>query len=143
MSAIFGILHLNGQPVAPANLDRMNAALAHRGSDGGGVWTTDAAGVGQRLMCFTPEDRFERQPLLGNDGQCVLVSDGRIDNRDRLISEKPFSWVGICIPTQPFLGHESRNAGGVCGVVCPDTHRGERFRRGYISPANGGHPSRL
>lgn len=87
MSAIFGIINQNDQPVDRANLDRMSAALEHHGCDGGCVWTTGAVGLGQRLMCFTPEDRLERQPLLSADGQYVLVSDGRVDNRPDLISD--------------------------------------------------------
>lgn len=93
MSAIFGIINLNDQPVDRANLDRMNAALEHHGADGGGVWTNGAAGLGQRLMCFTPEDRFERQPLLNADGQRVLVTDARIDNRPELTDELDISPV--------------------------------------------------
>lgn len=43
--------------------------------------------MGQRLMAFTPEDRFERQPLVSADGQRLLVSAGRIDNRAELTRE--------------------------------------------------------
>ena len=87
MSAIFGVINWNDQPVSMNDLERMRAALAEHGADGGGIWVRGSAGLGQRLMCFTPEDRFERQPLVGADGQCVLVSDGRLDNRPELMRE--------------------------------------------------------
>ncbi len=87
MSAIFGLVNLNGQPVVGANLERMSAALADHGCDGGGIWAQGAVGLGQRLMCFTPEDHLERQPLASADGQRVLVCDGRIDNRPELMCE--------------------------------------------------------
>lgn len=62
----------------------MNAALAMHGPDGGGVWSEGHVGLGQRLMCFTPEDRLERQPLRGGEGNYTLVLDGRVDNRPEL-----------------------------------------------------------
>jgi asparagine synthase (glutamine-hydrolysing) len=87
MSAIFGIINLNGKPVAHSDLVNMNLALEHHGADGGGLWAQGCVGMGERLMVFAPEDCFERQPLIGNDGQLVLVCDGRIDNRAELIED--------------------------------------------------------
>ena len=87
MSAIFGIINLNDKPALPDELERMNAALAHHGSDGGGLWRRGSVGLGQRLMAFTPEDRYERQPLVSGAGRLVLVSDGRVDGREKLINE--------------------------------------------------------
>ena len=87
LSAIFGQMNRNGQPVATSDLERMRTTLAAHGTDGGGIWTSGPTGLGQQLMCFTPEDCFERQPLVSTDGQCVLVSDGRLDNRPELMRE--------------------------------------------------------
>lgn len=87
MSAIFGLVNPTGEAVAKHDLDRMSAALALNGPDGGGIWTQGHVGLGQRLMCFTSEDLFERQPLVSADGQRALVCDGRIDNRSELVRE--------------------------------------------------------
>lgn len=87
MSAIFGLVNLGGEPVARDNLERMNAALSNLGADGGGIWTQGPIGLGQRLMRFTPEDCFERQPSVTTDGQRVLVAAARIDNRLDLARE--------------------------------------------------------
>jgi asparagine synthase (glutamine-hydrolysing) len=87
MSAIFGLVLLNHQTVDRAQLERMNAALATHGADGGGIWRQGHIGLGQRLMRFTPEDFFEGQPLISADGQRVLVSDGRVDNREELLAD--------------------------------------------------------
>lgn len=84
MSALFGLINLNGQEVAQADMERMRAALAHHGDEGGGVWRRQNAGMGQRLMCFTPEDRLERQPLVSADGQRTLISNAQLDNRHEL-----------------------------------------------------------
>jgi asparagine synthase (glutamine-hydrolysing) len=87
MSAIFGLFNLDNRPVAADDLDRMGAALLAHGGEGGGIWSQAHVGLGQRLTCFTPEDTLERQPLVSADGERVLVSDGRIDNRDELAED--------------------------------------------------------
>src|ERR1039457_1190997 len=84
MSAIFGLLYLNGNCLAPGELEQMGSALAAHGMEGGGLWTKENTGLGQRLSCFTPEDLLERQPLFSVEGDLVLVSTGRIDNRPEL-----------------------------------------------------------
>ena len=86
MSAIFGLVNLNGAPAVRADLEGMEAALARHGAQGGGLWLCDDVGMGQRLRCFTPQDAFERQPLPSADGQRALVSDARLDNRPELLS---------------------------------------------------------
>ncbi len=93
----------------------MGAALASHGPDGCGVWTNDRAGMGQRLMCFTPEDRLERQPVASAGNRCVLVADGRIDNR-RELTEK----LGITpraareMPDSAFLARAWERWGSNC-----------------------------
>ncbi|HEV8711261.1 MAG TPA: hypothetical protein VGX03_00330 [Candidatus Binatia bacterium] len=85
MSAITGLFHFNNQLVTTADLERMNETLAAHGPDGSGLWRHGPIGLAQRLRCVTQEDRFEQQPLLGADGQLVLVSDARLDNRPELM----------------------------------------------------------
>ena len=87
MSAIFGIVNLGSRAVVTDDLERMSVALAAHGVDNKGIWNRGPVGMGQRLMCFTPEDRFEQQPLVGDNEQCILVSDGRLDNRPELMRE--------------------------------------------------------
>ena len=64
MSAIFGVVHFDGRPVEQQDLARMAVALAHHGTEGGGIWLDGAVGLGQRLRRFTPPDALERQPLI-------------------------------------------------------------------------------
>ena len=87
MSAVFGLINLDGRPVRITDMELMSTALAPYGPDAQGAWIQGAVGLGQRLMCFTPEDRLERQPARSNDAQHVLVSDARIDNRPELQHE--------------------------------------------------------
>jgi asparagine synthase (glutamine-hydrolysing) len=87
VSAIFGLAAVHGDGLPSHALEAMRSALADHGGDGGGMWALGGAGLGQHLKLVTPEDRFERQPLVSPDGLRVLVSDGRIDNRPELSGE--------------------------------------------------------
>lgn len=84
MSAIFGLVAVHGDRLPGPALEAMRSALADHGGDGGDTWALGGAALGQQLKLATPEDRFERQPLVSQDGLRVLVSDGRIDNRPEL-----------------------------------------------------------
>src|SRR5436190_19108081 len=85
MSGIAGVYNLDGQPVDPAVLARMTAAVADRGPDGVGHWIDGPVGLGHRMLQTTPESLGERQPLSddGNTSLC-LIFDGRVANRDEL-----------------------------------------------------------
>ncbi len=85
MSALFGLFHLNGQPVQKQDFKRMSQVLAPYGPEREGIWMEGNVGLGHRLICFTPQDRFERQPLVHSSRKWVLVFDGRLDNRQELI----------------------------------------------------------
>lgn len=84
MSAIFGLIHLDGRPVSPEPLDAMRRSMAHWGPDGGGLWCEGDAGLGQLLLYNTPESLHESQPLVGAGGDLVMVAGARLDNRPEL-----------------------------------------------------------
>jgi asparagine synthase (glutamine-hydrolysing) len=86
MSAIVGIHYLNQQPVDRSVVEQMVMTLAHRGSDGVGLWVEGAIGLGHRLLWTTAEALHEQFPLENADGTIVLTADARIDNRDQLIA---------------------------------------------------------
>lgn len=83
MSGIYGLLRLDEQPVAPATLDAMAAALEHRGPDRNGVWRDGNVGLGCQSMHVTPESFDTVQPGADELGAHVAF-DGRLDNRDEL-----------------------------------------------------------
>lgn len=87
MSAILGLHYFDQRPVTSEELMRMSAPLAAHGPDRVGYWQEGAIGLAQRQMIITPEDRYERQPVTSADGQLVLISDARVDNRPELIDE--------------------------------------------------------
>jgi len=84
MSAIAGILNLDGQPVARRDLERMANALASYGPDQSEILVAGAVGFAHALMRMTPEDRFERQPMRGATG-VLMTADLRLDNRDEIL----------------------------------------------------------
>jgi asparagine synthase (glutamine-hydrolysing) len=84
MSGIAAIARVDGGPVDPAAIARLTATLARRGPDGEGVWVDGGVGLGHRLLQTTPESLGEKQPVSDQGGDCRLVWDGRLDNRDEL-----------------------------------------------------------
>lgn len=83
MSAIFGIWDTRGRPLDPAWLAGMQSDLAHRGPDGGGVWTEGSVGLGAQVLKISRSDAFESLPLVSDD--FVLVSSARLDDRQALM----------------------------------------------------------
>jgi len=86
MSGIAGMYSVDGRPADPALLKRMTDILAHRGPDGEGQWASGPVGLGHRLLFTTPESLHEKQPVTDERGECWLVWDGRLDNREELIA---------------------------------------------------------
>ncbi|HEX6858915.1 MAG TPA: asparagine synthase-related protein [Caulobacteraceae bacterium] len=85
MSAIAGLLHTDGRPVAPDTLDRMIAAAPPRGMDGARQWRSGPFGAIRFAHATTPEAVGEVQPFIGSSGAVGLL-DGRLDNRDELLA---------------------------------------------------------
>ena len=85
MSGIVGIFNLGGQPADLGVLARMSATLRHRGPDGEGRRVAGPMGFAWQHLWVTPEEAGEVQPLVGRTG-ATLVMDGRLDNRDELLS---------------------------------------------------------
>ena len=83
MSGIYGIYRYDGAPVDPGWMERMKAAMAYYGPDGGGSKIDGPVGVGHLLLEVNPEDAFEKQPMRGERGWVVCTA--RLDNRDSLL----------------------------------------------------------
>lgn len=84
MSGLGAIVMRGGAPVADAALARIESALRLHGPDRQGRKALGEAGLVACLMLgFSPEDRYERQPLHAEPG-LNLVLDGWIANRDEI-----------------------------------------------------------
>lgn len=83
MSAVYGVFHRDGRPVAPDVLARMASVLAHRG-ERAAQWHDRAISLGARTRATTPELEVEDNPLVRDS--VVLAADARIDNRADLFT---------------------------------------------------------
>ena len=83
MGGIAAVLHLDGSTVPKSEVERMANVLKPYGPDQQKILMRGNAAFVFCLHRLTPEDLFERQPLLfGN--RFVMLFDGRIDNRPEL-----------------------------------------------------------
>ena len=87
MSAIAGIVHFDGAPIAPGLIEKMTSAMAQRGPDGIDHRVQGSVALGQCMLRTTPESLGEHQPLGNEDGHLVLVMDGRVNNYEELRRE--------------------------------------------------------
>jgi len=87
VSGIAGILHFDGRPVEPGQVEAMTAAMHYRGPEGINHWRKGNVALGQCMLRTTPESLEEIQPLTNEDESLVLVMDGRVDNWEELRRE--------------------------------------------------------
>ncbi len=87
MTAIAGLIRLDGAPVDRATLERMQNQLTAYGRDAQHIWQHQSVGFLRTLLRITPEDSLDQQPLHHTASQTVLLFDGRLDNREELSRE--------------------------------------------------------
>lgn len=85
MSAICGIVNLNGAPVDPGALDGMMTALSHRGRDRSHRVLAENVGFGHQMFCITPSSMDEVLPVHDPGKKVIITGDIRLDNRDDLL----------------------------------------------------------
>jgi asparagine synthase (glutamine-hydrolysing) len=93
MSVQFGRWNFEGQPSAPDYLEKVSAALAPYGPDSDESYSNGGVAILYRAFHTTKESRREKQPHTSSSG-AVLTWDGRLDNRDELISDLSVSMSG-------------------------------------------------
>lgn len=86
MSVQAGIWNLDRKPVDREVLTRISDHLAEFGPDGTSMHINENVGILYRPFCTTPESRLEQQPHIFANGK-VMTWDGRLDNREELISQ--------------------------------------------------------
>lgn len=79
MCGIVAIFRPGGAPIDPALLDRMTDAIAHRGPDGRGTWTTAGCGLGHRRLSIIDLEGGA-QPLFGADERIAITFNGEVFN---------------------------------------------------------------
>ena len=84
MSALCGIVSLNGEPVSVRDVEDMLSALAYHGRDGCGKWVQQFAGFGHQMMHTTPESLLEKLPCHVPQSDLAITADARLVNREEL-----------------------------------------------------------
>jgi asparagine synthase (glutamine-hydrolysing) len=86
MCGIAGIVRWNNSAVDPTELERMTAAIAHRGPDGVGFLRRDNVGLGhRRLAIIDPE--LGHQPMSNDDETLWITYNGEMYNYRELKHE--------------------------------------------------------
>ncbi|MEM7331979.1 MAG: asparagine synthase-related protein [Chloroflexota bacterium] len=80
MSGITAIIHFDGTPIEPDQLEQLVSAIAWRGLDDYGSWINETVGFGSVQLWTTPEEWDSHQPFTTPQGDAAVL-DGRIDNR--------------------------------------------------------------
>lgn len=101
MSAIAGICNVGSRRLDADLLTRMLDRLAARGPHARHQWVNGPVGLGHRLLHATPESLKERQPVSDAWGECWLVWDGRLDNREELIATLRAEGIALGAETDP------------------------------------------
>lgn len=86
MSAIAGVLRLDDRPVDRLLLEALTTAAPGGVVDAVGYWQDGPAALGHALWHVTPESIHEQPPLRDQASGCLIVFDGRLDNRPQLAS---------------------------------------------------------
>jgi asparagine synthase (glutamine-hydrolysing) len=89
MCGIAGIWRLEGHLTKndERDLKSMTKALAHRGPDGEGYWTSGSIGLGHRRLAILDRSEIARQPMQTPDGQGILSYNGEVYNYVQLRRE--------------------------------------------------------
>lgn len=95
MSALAGRWNFGGSEDASADCRRMLRAQHMYGPHDSRNWSDDGIALGRNLFRLLPEDRHDRQPLIGEAGRYMLVADLRLDNRDELAAAMGFDARGM------------------------------------------------
>src|SRR6056297_2629737 len=107
MTAIAGIINLDGRSVDRAEIERVKNVLTSYGQDSQSIVRLGCSAFTKTLLRVTPEDRFDRQPFQHSETGVVFIFDGRLDNRlelERSIGMDPVDRSSVADGDVAFLG---------------------------------------
>jgi asparagine synthase (glutamine-hydrolysing) len=84
VTAIAGVLRLDGGPLERARLEALATPAPGNVVDALAMWVEGPIGLSSAIARTTPESAHEAQPLVDPGSGCVIVFDGRLDNRSDL-----------------------------------------------------------
>src|SRR3954451_13633031 len=80
MCGIAGVVNLDGSPVDREVVERMTAAIAHRGPDGTGTHVDNGVGLGNRRLAIIDLSPHGAMPIPADDGAFVITYNGELYN---------------------------------------------------------------
>jgi asparagine synthase (glutamine-hydrolysing) len=80
MCGISAIIHPKETLVVREALERMNAAMTHRGPDAEGCYTNENIGLGHRRLSIIDTENSANQPMLSSNKKWVIAFNGEIYN---------------------------------------------------------------
>jgi asparagine synthase (glutamine-hydrolysing) len=86
MSVQFGIWNVDGQPLDPGHLEKIEPLLTQYGPDSGNRYVKTTVKILYRAFHTTTESLREKQPHV-TETSVVITWDGRLDNRPELIGQ--------------------------------------------------------
>ena len=114
MCGIFGLFNTDASTPADVRLlDRMGDVLAHRGPDGGGVYTDHGFGMGMRRLSII-DLKTGDQPLANEDGSVWVVFNGEIYNYRELTAELLAKGHRFATASDTEVRSEERRVGKEC-----------------------------
>jgi asparagine synthase (glutamine-hydrolysing) len=137
VTAIAGLVGVDGRPCSAVGLRGAMDILAPLGSDGEGSWSGRAGPVGVALAAVrrrrVPEDDADTQPVVRTDG-LVAVADVVLDNRSELCRRLGLADAGD-LPDATIVAHAyarwgercCEHLGGEFAVAVADARRGGVF----------------
>lgn len=87
MCGIAGVYDLGGAPVVAQEIERMSAAIRHRGPDDEGVWVDGPVGLANRRLAILDLSPAGHQPMTTDDGALTLAYNGEIYNFRELATD--------------------------------------------------------
>lgn len=87
MCGICGFLNRHGSPAEMPAIEKMNAAIAHRGPDGEGVYINGPVALGHRRLSIIDLSDNARQPMVSQNERYILVYNGEVYNFREMRSE--------------------------------------------------------
>jgi asparagine synthase (glutamine-hydrolysing) len=86
VSAIAGVVRVDGAPVDADAADRLRRATPRPGRDGVDTWREGPAALLRFALRTTPESLAETQPCPLEGDDALIVMDGRLDNRAEILA---------------------------------------------------------
>jgi asparagine synthase (glutamine-hydrolysing) len=87
MCGIVGVCNLDGRPVDPGVVKRMNQTLAHRGPDGDGQYDEGPVSIAHRRLAVIDLSEAAAQPMSLGPGRPIITYNGEVYNFRELRTE--------------------------------------------------------